>query len=176
MSQSVGADTQQNLDAPARSVGDLLVSLGVLALGGYFAYGAFNISVAQSYSRVGPRFFPFLVAAGLLLCGALLLVQALRGVTAPPEQGEDVDLDVPPDYRAVAVIGASLAAYVLLLEPLGFVLASALLFWGVATAFGSRAWLRDPLVGLVLALAVYLAFTRLLGLRLPAGILAPLGL
>lgn len=174
MSESAAADVQ----APRSRVlpGDLLVSLGVLALGGYFAYGALAINVSQAYSRVGPRFFPFLVAAGLILCGALLLVQALRGVRAPPEQGEDVDLGVPPDYRAVGGVVASLAAYVLLLERVGFVAASALLFWGVATAFGSRAWFRDPFIGIVLALAVYLAFTRLLGLRLPAGVLAPLGL
>jgi len=157
-------------------LGDLLVSLGVLALGGYFAYGALTISVSQSYSRVGPRFFPFLVAAGLLLCGALLVVQALRGHAAPAEAGEDVDTEVPPDLVAVAGVGAALVVYLLLLETAGFVLASALLFWGVALAFGSRSWLRDPLIGLALGMTVYLAFTRLLGLRLPAGVLAPLGL
>lgn len=157
-------------------LGDLLVSLGILALGGYFTYGALAINVSQSYSRVGPRFFPFLVAAGLLLCGALLLVQALRGHAAPAEAGEDVDTDAPPDLVAVAGVGAALAAYVVLLEAAGFVLASALLFWGAALAFGSRNWLRDPLLGLALGLVVYLAFTRLLGLRLPAGVLAPLGL
>lgn len=164
---------------PERSrlpLGDLLVALGVLGLGVYFAYGTFGISVAQTYSRIGPRFFPLLVAAGLLVCGALLLLGALRGRAAPPEAGEDVDTRAPPDYRAVAVIVGALVLYALLLETAGFVLASAALFWGVALAFGSRAWLRDPLIGLVLAFAVFGAFTRLLGLRLPAGVLAPLGL
>lgn len=164
---------------PAREgvpLGDLLVSLGVLALGAYFAYGAFAIDVAQTYSRVGPRFFPFLVAAGLLFCGLLLFIQALRGHAALPEEGEDVDPNVAPDLRAVGTVAVTLAGYVLILEAAGFVVASALLFWGVAVAFGSRSWLRDPLVGLALTLTVYLAFTRLLGLRLPAGVLAPLGL
>ena len=157
-------------------VGDLLISLGVLGLGGYFVYGALQINVAQTYARVGPRFFPFLVAFGLLACGALLLLQALRGQSAPPEAGEDVDVSAPVDYRAVGTISAALVLYVLLLESTGFILASAVLFWGVALAFGSRAWVRDPLVGLALAFVVYEAFTRLLGLRLPAGLLAPLGL
>lgn len=157
-------------------LGDLLISLGVMGLGGYFVYGALQIDVAQTYARVGPRFFPFLVAFGLLLCGALLFVQALRGQTAEPEEAEDADADVPVDYRAVGIIGVALALYVLLLKPAGFILASAVLFWGVAFAFGSRAWLRDPVVGLILALVVFEAFTRLLGLRLPAGLLAPLGL
>ncbi len=157
-------------------LGDLLIALGVLGLGGYFIYGALQIDVAQTYARVGPRFFPFLVAFGLLLCGALLLIQALRGQTAEPEEAEDADVNAPVDYRAVGTIGAVLALYVVLLEPAGFILASAILFWGVAFAFGSRAFFRDPVVGLILALVVFEAFTRLLGLRLPAGLLAPLGL
>lgn len=156
--------------------GDALIALGVLALGGFFAYGAFQISVTQSYARVGPRFFPFVVAAGLLGCGALLLVQVLRGQVAVPEAGEDVDAAAPSDKRAVLLIAAGLVLNVFLMERVGFVLASALLFWVIALAFGSRHWLRDPLLGLGLALVVYLAFTRLLDLNLPAGLLAPLGL
>lgn len=163
-------------EKPARlPLGDLLIALGVLALGGFFAYGAFGVSVTQSYSRVGPRFFPFLVAAGLLLCGALLLVQALRGKAADPEGGEDVDADAPTDWRAVLLIAAGLVGTAFLMEPLGFPLTAALLFWTVALAFGSRN-LFAPVIGLGLALLVHLAFTRLLDLNLPAGVLGPLGL
>ena len=158
------------------SLGDLLIALGVMGLGGYFVYGALQINVAQTYARVGPRFFPFLVAFGLIVCGLLLLIQALRGQAAEPEEAEDADVNVPIDYRAVGIIAVALVLYVLLLEVAGFIVASTVLFWGVAFAFGSRAWLRDPLVGLALALVVFEAFTRLLGLRLPAGVLAPLGL
>ena len=170
-----GAPERATPERKGVPLGDLLVSLGVLGLGGYFVYGALQINVAQTYARVGPRFFPFLVAFGLLLCGVLLLIQALRGQTAPPEEAEDADVNAPVDYRAVGIIAGALVLYVLLLETAGFIVASAVLFWGVAVAFGSRAWFRDPLVGLVLALVVFEAFTRLLGLRLPAGILAPLG-
>ena len=153
------------------SWGDLVIALGTLALGIYFVIGAFNIRVLSSYARVGPRFFPFLVAAGLLFCGALLLVGALRGERALPEGGEDVDVTAPADWRAVLILSAALLADVLLIERLGFVLASSLLFWGVAFGFGSRRYLRDALVGLILAAVVYGVFTRLLDLNLPAGLL-----
>jgi hypothetical protein len=49
----------------------------------------------------------------------------------------------------------------------GFVLASSLQFWLVTQAFGSRTRLRDALVAIVVALTVYLAFSRGLGLALP---------
>lgn len=156
-------------------LGDLFVSLGVLALGGGFAYGALQVNVTQSYARVGPRFFPFLVAAGLLVCGALLLAQALRGRAADPEGGEDVDAAAPTDWRAVALVAGGLVGAALLMERLGFPLTAGGLFWAVALAFGNRSPLA-PVYGLALASLVYLAFTRLLDLNLPAGVLGALGL
>lgn len=151
--------------------GDMLVALGALALGAYFVMGAFNIRVLPNYARIGPRFFPFLVAAGLLLCGVLLVVGALRGERAIPEGGEDVDVRAPADWLAIVILGAAGLADILLIERLGFVPASAVLFWGVAFGFGSRHYLRDALVGLALSAVVYGVFTRLLDLNLPAGVL-----
>ena len=152
-------------------LGDLGMSLGVIAMGIFFLVGAFDIGGLGGYSQIGPRFFPFLVAAGLLLCGVLLLVQALRGKAAPAEESEDVDPAARVDWWPVALLGVALVADILLIEIIGFVLSSALLFWGAAFGFGSRHYLRDALIGLMLASVVYLAFTRLLDLNLPAGIL-----
>lgn len=150
---------------------DLLFALGVLALGTYFAFGAFNIRVLPSYARVGPRFFPLLTSGGLLLCGFLLCVQALRGKAALPEEAEDVDADAPSDWRAVLWLCAALLLDAVLIRRLGFVLASTVLFWLAAVGFGNRTHLRTLLIGFTLALLVHLAFTRLLDLTLPQGIL-----
>ena len=49
--------------------------------------------------------------------------------------------------------------------------AAIILFMAVTFAFGSRRFLRDGIVAIILAILTYLAFTRLLGLQLPAGIL-----
>jgi putative tricarboxylic transport membrane protein len=65
----------------------------------------------------------------------------------------------------------SLLAYLLLIEPAGFILASTLLFAGAAFAMGSRRPARDVPIGLVLATVLFLGFTRGLGLDLPAGVL-----
>jgi putative tricarboxylic transport membrane protein len=61
-----------------------------------------------------------------------------------------------------------------LLKTLGFVPAAAILFLSVAFTFGSRRYLRDAAIGIGLAAAAYFAFTRLLGLQLPGGLLAGL--
>jgi len=161
------------LGAARRSVpwGDLLVALGVVGLGGFFLHGALTLRVLPSYARIGPRFFPILVGAALLACGVLLLVQALRGVRGVPEEAEDTEAGAAFDWVPVAVIAVTLALHASLVSRLGFVLSSTLLYVGVAFGFGERRLWRSGAVGVVLALVVYLAFTRLLGLRLPAGVL-----
>jgi putative tricarboxylic transport membrane protein len=51
------------------------------------------------------------------------------------------------------------------------VIASAVLFCCVAYGFGSRRYLRDAAIALLLAIIVYVGFTRGLNLPLPAGLL-----
>ncbi len=143
----------------------------MIGYGAYLMVGAGRIRVLPVYSRIGPRFFPYLVASAALLCGVLLLVDALRGKRAEPEGGEDVDLSARDNLRPVLVIAAGLALGAALMRPAGFVIAGTLIFWTVAIAFGGRNYLRIALVGLSLSLVSYLSFTRLLDLTLPAGIL-----
>ncbi len=153
------------------AIGDAFLSLALIGYGVYLVVGAGRIRVLPVYSRIGPRFFPYLVASAALLCGALLLIEALRGRRAPPEAGEDVDLSVRDNLRPVLVIAVGLAVGAALMKPAGFVIAATLIFLTVAMAFGSRQRLRDLLIGLSLSLVAYLSFTRLLDLTLPAGIL-----
>ena len=51
----------------------------------------------------------------------------------------------------------------------GFIIATALLFAMTAAAFGRKAFHIDIIIGLVLATIVYLVFSKLLALTLPAG-------
>ncbi|HYE00522.1 MAG TPA: tripartite tricarboxylate transporter TctB family protein [Alphaproteobacteria bacterium] len=145
------------------NLGEALLGLAVAALGAYFVYGALTLPDPPPYARiVGPRAFPLIVAGGLLLTAAGLLIQALRG----DRSGE------PVDWRPLLGGFAVLAAAVALLLPLGFVPTGGLIFAVAARCLGSRRTGRDLAIGLVLALAVHLAFVRGLGLSLPAGPLA----
>ena len=49
-----------------------------------------------------------------------------------------------------------------------------MLFGCVARGFGSRRWLRDGAIGLLLGLGVFLFFVRFLNVNLPAGWLRPI--
>jgi hypothetical protein len=51
----------------------------------------------------------------------------------------------------------------------GFIVAGAVLFTCVARGFGSSRFLRDLAIGVALAVAIYVFFTQVLTVNLPAG-------
>ncbi|MFD0424815.1 tripartite tricarboxylate transporter TctB family protein [Streptomyces parvus] len=143
----------------------LLFALGVLVLTDALTM---DVDIAQR-GPIGPRTVPFVVGAGLLLVGALLAVDVLRGGRGEAEGGEDVDLDEPADWRTVLLLTGVFLATAVLIGPLGFPIAGALLFWGSAYALGSRHHDRDPLIAAGLSLFTYFVFDNLLGVPLPGG-------
>ncbi len=151
------------------------MALSALALGLFVLVGSFSIDLGAGYDRIGPRFFPYLVAAGSFFSGALLLKEASRPASrSRPSRPWTGDIASRAGGSVAFTLGLALAASVLLLERAGFVLTAALLFWLVARAFASQRPLRDAAVGLALSAASYLAFTRGLGLSLPRGLLGGL--
>ncbi|MFE3736825.1 tripartite tricarboxylate transporter TctB family protein [Streptomyces sp. NPDC059134] len=76
------------------------------------------------------------------------------------------------NHRALAGLVGTIAAFIALLVPLGWLLSGALLFWGVARALGSRRPVFDLFLSIAISSTVQLAFSAGLGLNLPPGILA----
>jgi putative tricarboxylic transport membrane protein len=147
----------------SRSVAGLLIGLGLIAIAAVIAMDAMNMRVPPVHAKVGPRVFPYLVSCGLALSGAAIAWQAWRRSFLVEAQ--------ETDWGAVAIVAAGLVLQINLLKPLGFVPAAIILFMAVTFAFGSRRFLRDGIVATILAVLTYLAFTRLLGLQLPPGVL-----
>ena len=147
--------------------GEAILALVVLALGVFLAIETALLRTGPGYSAVGPKLFPWLVAAGLVLVGLALLREARSGEVEHPTGFE---LAAPP----LLLVTGGLVGQMLLMRPAGFVIASTVLFVAVTRALGSRRLVLNVAVGLVLCLATYVAFKWGLGLILPAGVLAPL--
>ncbi len=148
---------------------DLFAGLFVLGLGGLGFWQAAAIPTSPLYAQVGPKVIPYLVAAGLTVLGAALCLVALRGGWSA--QIAEVAEAGPPNRRALAWMGAGLAANLVLIAPLGFSLAAALQFVLVARAFGSANPGRDAAIALPLCLAVWFLFVEALGVNIGAGLL-----
>lgn len=155
--------------ATGPAVGDAVAALGVAALGVFTVVDSHRITVPLSANVVGPRVFPYAVGAALVACGLVVLMGALRGQRAEPEAGEDVDTGASTDWLTLAKVVGAFGVHVILVDRLGWALAGALLFAGVAWALGAR-WWKSLLIGLVLGFAVQIAFVDGLGVSLPAGV------
>jgi putative tricarboxylic transport membrane protein len=149
------------------------VVVAVLALvGGFLVYSA--VALPPGFAKVdplGPKFFPMVIGIAALVLALILAIAIPRGSQGEADAGEDIDPDAPSDWRTVGLLVALFVAMILLVNPLGWVIMGTLFFAGAATVLGSIHYVRNFVIGLVLALASFYAFYSGLGIPLPAGIL-----
>lgn len=86
-------------------------------------------------------------------------------------RAEDSSHRTHSDFVSLAWGAGGFAAFALILEFAGWIIAAALLFWCVARSMGSKKPLFDLTVALTFSSLVYIAFAVMLGLNLPSGIL-----
>ena len=120
---------------------------------------------------VGPGAVPTAVGLLLVVVSAFLAVDVWRGGRGEPEGGEDIELTGRSDWKTVAMLAAAFIANALLIEPLGWPISGAILFWGSAYALGSRHYVRDAAIALTLSIGSWYLFVLGLGTSLPVGIL-----
>jgi putative tricarboxylic transport membrane protein len=146
----------------------------LLLLGGglFLLYSAFQIGSVRGYSVVGPSIMPIIVSLGLTALGLAL---ALRTTLWPDRDLAALSADeaAATHWPTTGLLGALLVAYALALGPLGYIVSTAILLPICARVMGSRALLRDIVVGVAMSIVVFVGFTRFLHIRLPAGILGP---
>ena len=161
--------------APRRSRAELVLSLGVLALGLGAAGVAWRLPEAGGYARIGPNFMPKFVSGALVLLGIWLLVEVFTGGwrEAVPDDARERG-EHPFLASAFLWVSGGLFAQMALIHTAGFVIAAIVLYAMVARGFGSNRLVRDAVIGLVLGLGVFLFFTKFLNVNLPGGVLEPI--
>ncbi|WP_081375366.1 tripartite tricarboxylate transporter TctB family protein [Corynebacterium glutamicum] len=161
--------------------GSLFVAaaLGIFTI--YIVYGIFTMEVPESAQAPGPKLYPTLLA---IVSGVLTIALIIDTFRHPDEEpphrytapvGETVgDALIPvkeTDKRNLALAIIAFLVFAFILEPLGWIISAALLFWAIALCLGSGRPVFNLAVGLVVSSAIQVAFSMGLGLSLPAGIL-----
>lgn len=146
---------------------------GIVLVAVALAAGALGIPGEAGYGGVGPNFLPWLVAAGLAVCGVLILREAFTGGFRLLEE---------PDHAAsfwpgAAMVSAGLLANAALITTLGFVLSCALCYAlavqglrraeGQAGVSNARTLAIDVASGVAISAPVYWMFTKFLAINLP---------
>ncbi len=116
----------------------------------------------------GSGTLPTLVAAVMLLLGAAQIVTGLRSRIPPIRL--DGWMRAPGAARRMAAVPLFVAAFVLLLRPLGFPLATPPLLLALLLAMSVR-WVTALIVAVAATAGIWLVFARLLGVPLPLGLL-----
>ncbi|MCK1816115.1 tripartite tricarboxylate transporter TctB family protein [Streptomyces sp. XM4011] len=178
----------------------LIMPLLLLVTGIVLAVGTVTMEVPDNVASPGPQLFPTLIAVGCFVFAVLLAVDVWRRpeparvatraaatenpAPAAPAAADGTDAADDPAATAApeplrvrsnrpAVLGlvGTVVAFIVLLLPLGWILAGAGLFWGVARTLGSRRTVFDIFLAIAISSGIQLAFSAGLGLNLPPGVL-----
>lgn len=153
---------------------DLLTGVLLLALSGMLFWACLGIKDFGAIG-VGSAFVPRLTAGLLLLVGLVLVAAGwrARAVTAKPAQEADGPR-VFGGFPAVALSVALMVGYLALLEPLGYLFASALYGFLQTLALikdAKRSYLLFAVVAACSAALFFYVFVQLFEISLPSGIL-----
>ncbi len=121
--------------------------------------------------QVGPAMFPGAIAAGLAICGSLLIAKGFAARAAGGRWASVEDWVRSPRHvlAFVLVIGVNVF-YILAVDTLGFIVTGTLYLAVLFATFGVRLkW--NLLLALLITLAVHYAFYKLLKVPLPWGLL-----
>jgi putative tricarboxylic transport membrane protein len=151
--------------------GELAFAGSLLILGLVVVFDTKNMLVPPASGTIGPQIFPYLVSGFLIFVSLGIIVQILRGNLGQPEGTEFGDTIDKTDFKTLLIVAGSMATYPLLIERAGFVLASAVAFFGVSFAFGAKNVAKNLMISLIFSLIVYFSFTRGLNVNLTSGIL-----
>jgi len=171
---------------------DTLCGLGVIAAGTVLLISARGIDAAprSGAAGIGPATMPLAIAALLIVGGVALTFIGAR-VWRSPEPSTSTSSDSSIERQVQDLVGESeppvpinklvimvllFVGYTIVFIPLGYVLSTCLYLGVVTTVIDRAKWKRNTLFAIGFAVIVYLGFTQLLSVQLPAGLLGlPVG-
>jgi len=122
---------------------------------------------AMPGQKFGPAWFPGLIASGLAICGALLIVSGLRAGTAWFAAPAWVHRQRP--MLGVASVVGGLLLYIVAADKLGFHLTGIILLALWMRVLGAS-WRAAVPAAVIATLAIHLSFYKLLRVPLPWGV------
>ena len=148
----------------------------------YFVSSFVVIPKSAIHQVVGPAVFPRAVGFLMLLISVIYLTQQMRGMAKEADEkraaiiGADEKVETKADIKTMLIMIGIMIAYAFLFEPLGYAVATFLSFMAGLLVLNRKHLLRDTIVGLIASFGMYFAFTILLRVQLPAGVLSLFGL
>jgi putative tricarboxylic transport membrane protein len=150
---------------------DKLIVLATLVLAALYWFATEQINEPLIGDPIGPKAIPRLLIIGLVIAAALLWLETLASrKTRAPAMDSDNPQPVRRPFFILALLGGTLA-YFFLFSWLGYAIATALYLYALMAIFNPGKTWANALTAIGFSFGSYLAFTRLFGAQIPAGLL-----
>ena len=133
-----------------------------------YGSAASRLSIPAFSDPVGPRLFPYMLAVGLCVASLALI---LEHVVTAKKRREAAASEEDGMTRIALVALGMLTIYYVVFDYLGFLVSSALFLIAFLSYSNRGQWKTNILISVFFPLAIYILLDRLLGARLPDGIL-----
>lgn len=143
----------RRVGSPQNMVGGLL--LIALAIFAFWQIGDLAVGRAM---KMGPGYFPSLLAGGIALCGLILVVTSIRRPGEPLE---------PWPLKRIVPVLLALVVFAVTIRPLGMVAAGLLLTLLSTLGATDRKWRESAIFAVCIVAVSAVLFPTLLGLPLP---------
>lgn len=141
---------------------DFVASLVFMLIGLFFTLASTRLADNVIGGAVTPATFPRAFGVVLMVLSVLLLVETVKSVEkVKPAAGMVY-------YLRFFIIATAMAGYIVLIEPLGFVISSFLFLLVTFQAMKRGQWLKSVLIAAGFALVVHFVFIRLLEASVPS--------
>ncbi|MCM3709140.1 tripartite tricarboxylate transporter TctB family protein [Sporosarcina luteola] len=146
---------------------DRIIGLVIVAIGALMLFQTYILDYPVFLDDPGPKLMPQVIAILLVLCGIGLLAWPKKRVDS-----EEVTTEKNKKGTILmAIIGASLICYVILLNWLGFIISTfvflAFVIWILSEVRNKMTIVKSGLVSIVVTMSIYLIFVEALGILLP---------
>ncbi|MBT3765071.1 MAG: tripartite tricarboxylate transporter TctB family protein [Rhodospirillaceae bacterium] len=149
---------------------DRLLAFAMFLLCGALLYATPRLEDLELVDPLGHRAFPYIVAVGAFLSGALLLLEnyfTRRNASAVEVPSNETESH---PVAALGVLGWMLLWY-LLLDHVGFVISIAAFLFGLTSFFNRGKVAVNAIVSVCFSVSFYFLFTELIGAPLARGFL-----
>lgn len=166
------SDRQRNPPGRSGRLGARIAAGVVLLASAVVLFDAVRIAADSGAGPQQSGFFPMIVGLGLVLCAlAFLLRTTIRLDDAMIARADEEHANA--NWRTLWIVIGGLVLYAFLLDPLGYIIATSLFLGSIVWVVGRRTVIIDIVIAVLFSVATYFAFTELLGVRLPPGLLEP---
>ncbi len=155
--------------AESRFTKDTITGVFSVVIGSVYLISTTTIPLNEAGDEVGPRAFPYIIAALVISCGLWLLVKEFLNRNRQPFSWEFV-ADRGVWFRILLTMAAGIC-YGLVLDWLGYLIATLLFMIFVCALINVGRHRQNIVIAVVFSIFTFVAFALVLKLSLPRGIL-----